>query len=103
MASACLGDISGPYNLDIASVFDPNDIDIFFLNRQRIRNVRHTEQLIPVFAIPPAGSTPIVRMLRQVLQEKQLEIQERKLLILITTDGVPTDDGGQQHIKRVWV
>ncbi|CAF4189583.1 unnamed protein product [Rotaria sordida] len=89
--------------INILSSFDPNDIDIFFLNCQRMRNVRHTEQLIPVFAIPPAGSTPIVRMLRQVLQEKQVEIQERKLLILIATDGVPTDDGGQQHIKRVWM
>ncbi len=45
------------------------------------------------------GPTPIVRILRQVLQEKQLEIQERKLLVLIATDGVPTNDNGQQDIK----
>ncbi|CAF5012917.1 unnamed protein product, partial [Rotaria magnacalcarata] len=56
-------------------------------------------QLIPVFAVPPAGPTPIVRTLRQVLQEKRLEIQERKLLILIATDGVPTNDNGQQETK----
>ncbi len=45
------------------------------------------------------GPTPIVRTLRHVLQEKQLEIQERKLLILIATDGIPTDDKGQQDIR----
>ncbi|CAF4037895.1 unnamed protein product [Rotaria sordida] len=110
-----LGDISGPYNrnptrwdelrqtvsivVDIASVFDPNGVDIFFLNRQPMRNVKHAEQLIPVFAIPPAGPTPIVRVLRQILQEKQLEVQERKLLILIATDGIPTDNSGAQDIK----
>ena len=47
------------------------------------------------------GPTPIVRVLRHVLQEKRLEIQERKLLILIATDGVPTDDRGQQDIKSL--
>jgi hypothetical protein len=48
-----------------------------------------------------SGPTPIVRVLQQVLREKQLEIQERKLLILIATDGVPTNDRGQQDIKSL--
>ncbi|CAF1024423.1 unnamed protein product [Rotaria sp. Silwood1] len=112
-----LGDITGPYDrnptrwdelrqtvsivVDIASVFDPNGVDIFFLNRQPMRNVKNVEQLVPVFAIPPAGPTPIVRILRQVLQEKRLEVQERKLLILIATDGIPTNDSGQQDIKTL--
>ena len=47
------------------------------------------------------GPTPIVSVLRQVLQEKQLEIQERKLLILIATDGVPTDNNGHQDTKTL--
>lgn len=63
--------------------------------------MKSAEELIPVFAVPPAGPTPIVRVLRYVLQEKQLEIQERKLLLLIATDGVPTDDRGQQDIKSL--
>ncbi|CAF1135548.1 unnamed protein product, partial [Didymodactylos carnosus] len=37
------------------------------------------------FVVPPAGPTPIVPILRQVLRDKQAEIQERKLLILIAT------------------
>jgi hypothetical protein len=47
------------------------------------------------------GPTPIVRVLRHVLQEKHLEIQERKLLVLIATDGVPTNDSGQQDTKSL--
>jgi len=112
-----LGDISGPFDrnptrwdelrqtvsivVDIASVFDADGVDVFFLNREPARHVKSAEELIPVFAVPPAGPTPIVRVLRHVLQEKQLEIQERKLLLLIATDGVPTDDRGQQDIKSL--
>lgn len=38
------------------------------------------------------GATPIAKIFRQVFSEKQDEIQERNLLILLATDGVPTDD-----------
>ncbi len=79
--------------------------------------MKNSEQLIPVFAVPPAGMylctffplfiflsigpTPIVRILRYVLREKHLEAQERKLLILIATDGVPTNENGKQDIKSL--
>jgi hypothetical protein len=93
-------------------------LDIFFLNREPVRHVKNSEQLIPVFAVPPAGihlmyvffplylfysigPTPIVRILRYVLREKHLEIQERKLLILIATDGVPTNENNKQDIKSL--
>ncbi|CAF0876442.1 unnamed protein product [Adineta steineri] len=111
------GDLSSPYDrnptrwdelrqtvsivVDIASVFDPDGVDIFFLNREPMRHVKHSDELIPIFAVPPAGPTPIVRVLRYVLREKQLEIQERKLLLLIATDGVPTNEQGQQDIKSL--
>ncbi len=45
----------------------------------------------------PSGPTPIVPVLRQILQDKKKEIEERKLLILLATDGAPTDDQG--HVK----
>ncbi len=87
-----------------------------------MRHVKRSEELIPVFAVPPVGMyskkvsislfflhsiryeigpTPIARIFRHVLQEKQVEIQERKLLVLIATDGVPTNDNGQQDIKSL--
>ncbi|CAF0763359.1 unnamed protein product [Adineta steineri] len=112
-----LGDLSGPFDhnptrwdelrrtvsivVDIASVFDPDGVDIFFLNREPMRNVKNAEELKPVFAMPPSGPTPIARVLRHVLQTKQLEVQERKLLILIATDGIPTNDSGQQDTKTL--
>ncbi|CAF3005535.1 unnamed protein product [Rotaria sp. Silwood2] len=112
-----LGDITGPFDrnptrwdelrqtvsivVDIASVFDPDGIDIFFLNREPMRHVKSSEELVPTFAVPPEGPTPILRVLQHVLREKQLEIQERKLLILIATDGVPTNEVGQQDTKSL--
>ncbi|CAF3903639.1 unnamed protein product [Rotaria sp. Silwood1] len=85
--------------VDIASVFDPDGVDIYFLNREPIFHVRNSEQLIPVFAVPPSGPTPIVPIFRRVLRDKQHEIEERKLLILLATDGVPTDDQGNRDIR----
>lgn len=45
------------------------------------------------------GPTPIVPVFRRVLRDKQNEISERKLLILLATDGVPTDDQGFRDIR----
>lgn len=39
---------------DLASVFDPDGVDIYFLNREPVFHVRNSEQLIPVFAVPPS-------------------------------------------------
>ncbi|CAF3321160.1 unnamed protein product [Rotaria socialis] len=110
-----LGDLSGPFDklpsrwdelkqtvsivVDLASVFDPDGVDIYFLNREPMFHVRNSQQLIPIFAVPPAGPTPIVPVFRRVLRDKQNEIAERKLLILLATDGVPTDNQGHRDIR----
>ena len=41
--------------VDIASVLDPDGVDIYFLNREPLFHVRNSAALIPVFAVPPAG------------------------------------------------
>ena len=41
--------------VDLASVFDPDGVDIYFLNREPVHHVRNSEQLVTVFAVPPAG------------------------------------------------
>jgi len=38
--------------------------------------------------------------MRQILQEKRQQIQDRKLILLIATDGAPTDDDGYQRIDE---
>jgi hypothetical protein len=41
--------------VDIASVLDPDGVDIYFLNREPLFHVRNSLALVPVFAVPPAG------------------------------------------------
>ncbi|CAF4130320.1 unnamed protein product [Rotaria sp. Silwood2] len=100
-----LSDVSGPYKkaptrwnelkqtvsivVDLASTLDPDGLDVYFLNREPMYNVQSSEELTNTII---SGPTPIVRVLRQVLKDKRNEIQQRKLLILLATDGVPTDD-----------
>ena len=40
------------------------------------------------------GPTPVTRILRKILHIKRDEIQRRNLLIILATDGLPTDDNG---------
>ena len=41
--------------VDIASVLDPDGVDIYFLNREPLLHVRNSSELVPVFAVRPSG------------------------------------------------
>ncbi|CAF2054218.1 unnamed protein product [Rotaria magnacalcarata] len=112
-----LRDVSGPYGtaptrwdelkqtvsivVDLASTLDPDGVDIYFLNRQPMFHVRSSDELEIMFALPPEGTTPVVRVLRQILHDKKAQIQERNLLILLATDGAPTDDYGNPRVEEL--
>lgn len=96
--------------VDLASILDPDGVDVYFLNREPMLRVQNSSDLETIFALEPEGrwkvrifindyclnhllgATPIVPVLRQVLKEKRNHIYERNLLILIATDGIPTDE-----------
>ncbi|KAJ3031381.1 UNVERIFIED_CONTAM: hypothetical protein HDU68_004460 [Siphonaria sp. JEL0065] len=93
---------------EIAMTLDEDGIDVFFLNRDPIRNISGPSlDLDMAFLNLPQGFTPITRVLREVLREKwhSQQVEDRKtLLILIATDGQPTDDQGnldKHNLKRV--
>ncbi|CAF4080796.1 unnamed protein product [Rotaria sp. Silwood2] len=79
--------------VDLASILDPDGVDVYFLNREPMLHVH-----IHLFF---SCSTPIVPVLRQVLKDKRNHIYERKLLILIATDGIPTDDKERTDIHTL--
>lgn len=79
---------------DIAGTLDQNGLDIYFLNRPSVTGITHSEQVVPLFQNPPGGYTPIPRVLTQILNDKAGIIREKKMLILIATDGQPTNDVG---------
>ncbi len=53
----------------MATVCNPNGVDIYFLNREPIFNVRSSEELIHTFDIPPEGIS------HQYLLYKELQFE----------------------------
>jgi hypothetical protein len=77
--------------LDIGSAYNV-DCDVLFLNRPGFRNVKHISQLYEQLTMPPDGYTPLTKCFELALDNNRLELNERKLLVLIFTDGCPTSD-----------
>lgn len=83
---------------ELAALLDRDGIDLYFLNRAPIKGLLPSREgnalLSDRFASPPRGFTPLTRALRQVLTDKKSSLLEKKLLILVATDGLPTDERG---------
>jgi hypothetical protein len=74
---------------------DKDGLDLYFLNRATVLNVTSSEQVAGVFNAPPAGLTPTTPVLQHVLAAKKAISVERKVLIIIATDGAPTNAQGE--------
>lgn len=73
----------------VVSLLQRNGVDIYFMNRPPLLNTRSLHTVIDAFSIPPEGYTPMVATLNKVLQASQS--LEKKLLIILATDGEPTN------------
>lgn len=72
--------------------YNPNGLDIYFLNREKKCNVNVLSGLQSIFSAPPNGKTPLIGALNNIYNDKiNLINNERKLLIIVITDGEPTD------------
>jgi hypothetical protein len=81
--------------IDIGAVMDKDGLDIYFLNRATMLNVTSSAQLQQVFSTPASGLTPITPVLQHVLAAKKAIAVERNLLVIIATDGAPTNAQGE--------
>jgi hypothetical protein len=88
-------------NSRAVSCFDADGIDLYFLNRPGLLHVTDPSQIGNVFAAPPSGFTPINATLVNVLREKAAVMSEKKLLVIILTDGEPTDASGRPNIGEL--
>ncbi|QRV87272.1 von willebrand factor type A domain protein [Ceratobasidium sp. AG-Ba] len=87
-----------------ASMYDPNGIDIHFLNSyESARDVTTQSEVLDLFnAVRPYGPTPTGDRLDQLLGEYITELEDAKnkglkkipkpVNFIVITDGVPTDD-----------
>lgn len=83
-------------SVEIASLFDSDGCSIYFLNKQPspLHNITDESQVAPLFNEKPRGFTPLPRVLDTVLRDNGPYLAEKKLLVVIATDGEPTDDNG---------
>ncbi len=87
----------------VTEAFEQSPLDVLFLNRGAVMNVQQLAQITEIFAAPPKGWTPIVPILRQVLQHRYEadDAGYRGRLIIICTDGQPTDDRGNVNLAQL--
>ncbi len=88
-------------SIEIASAFNPNGCDVHFLNKPAIKNVNNIAQIADTFRERPRGFTPLVKVIQTVINENpQNLLNGKKLLLIITTDGEPTDEKGDPNIPE---
>lgn len=77
--------------VEIATCLDPDGIDLRFLNRKGFTNVKSVSQVESAFKPPPDGGTPLSAAVRSILHDKAESIREKKMLLVIATDGQPSE------------
>ena len=83
--------------LDIGAAYNV-DCDVLFLNRPGFRNVKHISQLNEQFMLPPTGLTPLAASFQMAIENNRNELTERKLLVIIFTDGSPTSNNSNPQM-----
>lgn len=80
--------------VEMGACFDASGLDIFFLNRPEIKNIKspHDSAFVKSFSSPPSGRTPLTECLQKVVQRC---VGEKPTLLFILTDGEP--NGGSQR------
>jgi uncharacterized protein with von Willebrand factor type A (vWA) domain len=84
--------------VDIANLFNNGGTNVYFLNRPPMRNVIEVCGLAAYFDIQPTGATPLAIRLQEVIDENP-STEENKMLIIIVTDGEPSDQLGRMDIE----
>lgn len=77
--------------IDFVTAINPDGLDIYFLNRPPLYRVTNTAGLQSAFSIAPNGGTPLIGALNHIYNEKRNVPSNKSLLIVVITDGEPTD------------
>ncbi|CAF3650288.1 unnamed protein product [Rotaria sordida] len=88
--------------LDIGVKFDSNGVDIYFLNREKRLRVKDPTTVEHAFKTPPIGYTPMVPVLKNIFQsELARRGRDKKLLVFVATDGLSTDEEGNDNVPEL--
>ena len=84
--------------IKLSSIYKENGITIEFLNRNGHSNIVNFNQIMHFFSKEPFGRTPLNKKLKSILSK--YSNCGKKVLIIIATDGEPTDDYGFENVKE---
>ena len=84
--------------IKIAIIFDDDGIDINFLNRGNYNNIKDLDKVNYILNDKPCGLTPLDKVLNEVLEKNNHTT--KRVLIVIATDGIPTDISVNHNIKN---
>ena len=88
--------------IQIALIFDPDGVDIHFLNGGKYPKVKHSREIDQVFERIPTGYTPLVPVLTGIFQSPMTRRgRDKKLLVFVVTDGKPTNDDGLDMVSEL--
>ena len=84
----------------LASAFDPDGVDVYFLNRPKVSNVKSIAQLEQVFLKEPTDYclTPLTNKLELILHEHRQKFAKGNLILIIATDGEPRSQDGTDSV-----
>lgn len=77
--------------ISIATIFDDDGIDIYFLNRMDNMAVKSYDEVSIILEDPPYGGTPLTQKMVQIFNDYRKN--DKPVLIIVATDGVPTCNG----------
>ena len=84
--------------IELATIYDENGIDIYFLNRSNYYNVKSLNQINNILEEKPTGLTPLTEKLKTIF--KNYENSLKPVLVVIATDGLPTK-GASHDLSNV--
>lgn len=87
---------------EVATCLDPTGVDIKFMNRPGMNNVATIEAVRGLFGPPPDGGTPTCAVLEALFAEKAATLRERKMLVVLCTDGEPSAHNGVDGRKAFY-
>jgi hypothetical protein len=87
----------------VNQIVDNSFIDIHFMNRPSILNVKEFCQIQDSFINPPRGGTPTVSILREVLRKPfTTDWGYKGRIIIIITDGEPINQQGNSDVRELY-
>ena len=86
----------------LGSAFDSDGVDVYFLNRPKVPNVKNISQLDEVFAKDPTDYdlTPISVKVNEILDDHRQKFKKGNLVLVIATDGEPKSNDGTDSVAK---